>query len=149
MYQEFSKKHEIAPELVSMIPSQIMEATKSSAKFSKTVLIYFDNGMALAPILEMISQIMFNQSPVITLEPTEDNFNNDNVIVDTSYNISLCVDILISLFKDDHFPRKALWILVPCHWRDRIGTENAGRIDVKLAQLIASIHPEILYIQRP
>lgn len=55
MYQEFSKQHEIAPELISMIPSRIMDATKSSAKFSKTVLIYFDNGMALAPILEMIS----------------------------------------------------------------------------------------------
>ena len=92
---------------------------------------------------------MFNRSPVITLEPTETNFNEDNVIVDTSYNISLCVDILISLFKDDHFPRQSLWILVPCHWRDRIGTENTGRIDIKLAQLIAAIHPEILYIQRP
>lgn len=113
------------------------------------MLVYFDKDLAIAPVIELICQLDFNESPLITLEPTEEELNNEIVIVDTSYNIQLSTDIILGLFKDDHYPQKLLWILVPCEWQQRIGIENSGRVDVQLAELCALAQPEIVYVQRP
>ena len=51
------------------------------------MLVYFDKDLAIAPVIELICQLDFNESPLITLEPTEEELNNQIVIMDTSYNI--------------------------------------------------------------
>lgn len=56
---------------------------------------------------------------------------------------------MMKLFEDDHYPQKLLWVLVPCNWKNRIGTENEGRTDITLAEFTALIRPEIIYVQRP
>ena len=62
-------------------------AAQNAKKHSKIMLVYFDKDLAIAPVIELICQLDFNESPLITLEPTEEELNNEIVIVDTSYNI--------------------------------------------------------------
>ena len=137
------------PELIGPLPALLADKSKQAMKNTKTVIVYFDKDQALAPIIEIVCQMEYHESPVVTLEPTETQFNENILIVDTSYNINLCLNIMMKLFEDDHYPQKLLWVLVPCNWKNRIGTENEGRTDITLAEFTALIRPEIIYVQRP
>ncbi|CAL5995741.1 Conserved_hypothetical protein [Hexamita inflata] len=155
IYQQFLEKFQIPPQLLNDVPSKIETVGKKAVLNSKTVIFYFDEGLAMAQVVKLVHTLCgLTIAPVLlTLNPTQQQLSENSVIVDSSYDICLCIEQLNKLYLNGFKPSHILWLLVPLQWKNFIGTENidskSQRIDCQLTKFSILSKPEILYIQRP
>lgn len=136
------------------------EATQqvSLGRGSRTVLLYYDEGLAILPYLqaifskEIIPKYGFPDY-VCQPAPATSYLATNVVIVDIRYNPHYSLAHLIDLYSSGVKPAYLVYVLVPLSCCQKFGTESGAatpeNISVQLAVFIDICRPVQLYVQRP
>ncbi|EFO62133.1 Hypothetical protein GLP15_275 [Giardia lamblia P15] len=137
-----------------------VEATQqvSLGRGSRTVLLYYDEGLAILPYLqtifskEIVPKYGFPDY-VCQPAPAASYLATNVVIVDIRYNPYYSLVHLIDLYNSGVKPAYLMYVLVPLSCCQKFGTESGvatpQSISIQLAIFIDICRPVQLYVQRP